>query len=123
MLAFTLRAPEKVLRLCLSNAAARGGVVSNVKGWGEIVAQGGQAEWARQLMQRRFYPDALSPKLYAWYTRFHETCSMDATLAIADLLSGSDLTPRLPEISVPTLLLAPEASPLFRLRLWPRCAL
>ena len=106
-----------ILSLCLSNAAARGGVVSNVKGWGEIVAQGGQAEWARQMMQRRFFPDGLSPEVHAWYTRYHETCSMDATLALADLLLASDLTPRLPEIKVPTLLLAPEASPFIPLEI------
>jgi pimeloyl-ACP methyl ester carboxylesterase len=110
-LAFTLKAPDKVLSLCLSNAAARGGLVSNVKGWREIVAQGGQAAWAKQMMQWRFHPDGLSPELRAWYTRVHETCSMDATIDLANLLLASDLTPRLNEIKVPTLLLAPEASP------------
>ncbi len=110
-LAFALQVPHKVLSLCLSNAAARGGLVSNVKGWREIVEQGGQAAWARQMMQWRFHPDALTPGLHAWYTRVHESCSMDATFALADLLLASDLTPRLNEIKVPTLLLAPEASP------------
>ena len=86
-------------------------MVSNVKGWGGIVAQGGQAEWAQQMMQRRFFPDGLSPEVRNWYTRYHESCSMEATLALADLLLTSDLTQRLPEIKAPTLLLAPEASP------------
>ena len=116
-LAFALAAPEKVLSLCLSNAAARGGLVSNVKGWNEIVAQGGQAAWARQMMQWRFHPDGLSPQMHAWYTSVHETCSMDATIALADLLLASDLTPRLQEIRVPTLLLAPEASPFIPLEI------
>ena len=110
-LAFALKAPDKVLSLCLSNAAARGGLVSNVKGWREIVAQAGQAAWAKQMMQWRFHPDALSLAMHAWYTRVHESCSMHATMALADLLLASDLTPRLNEINVPTLLLAPEASP------------
>ena len=79
-LACALKAPERIRSLCLSNAAARGGLVSNVKGWGEIVAHGGQAAWARQMMQWRFHPDALPPALHAWYTRVHETCSMDATI-------------------------------------------
>jgi pimeloyl-ACP methyl ester carboxylesterase len=110
-LAFTLKVPEKVLSLCLSNAAARGGLVTNVKGWREIVTQGGQAGWARQMMEWRFHPDALSPEVHAWYTRVHESCSMDASFGLADLLLASDLTPRLSEIKVPTLLLTPEASP------------
>ena len=116
-LACTLKMPERVMSLCLSNAAARGGLVSNVKGWREIVAQGGQAAWARQMMQWRFHPDGLSPEVHAWYTRVHETCSMDATIGLADLLLASDLTPRLSEIRVPTLLLAPEASPFIPLEI------
>jgi pimeloyl-ACP methyl ester carboxylesterase len=116
-LAFALKAPEKLLSLCLSNAAARGGLVSNVKGWGEIVAQGGQAAWAKQMMYWRFHPDGLTPAVHAWYTRVHETCSMDATIALADLLLASDLTSRLQEIKVPTLLLAPEASPFIPLEI------
>ncbi len=111
VLAFALKNPERVLSLCLSNAAARGGLVGNVTGWREILAQGGQGEWARQMMQWRFHPSALTPEVHAWYTRVHETCSMDATLGLADLLLASDLTPRLSEIKVPALLLAPEASP------------
>ena len=116
-LAFTLKLPERVLSLCLSNTAARGGLVSNVKGWSEIVAQGGQEAWARQMMQWRFFPNALSPELHAWYTRVHETCSMDATIGLADLLLASDLTPRLSEIKTPTLLLAPESSPFIPLEI------
>ena len=116
-LAFTLKAPDKVLSLCMSNAAARGGLVTNVKGWHELVAQGGQAAWARQMMQWRFHPDALSPELHAWYARVHESSSMDATLALADLLLASDLTPRLNEVKVPTLLLSPQASPFIPLEI------
>ncbi len=116
-LACTLKIPERILSLCLSNAAARGGLVSNVKGWREIVEQGGQAAWARQMMQWRFHPNALTREMHAWYTRVHQTCSMEATVGLADLLLASDLTPRLQEIKVPTLLLAPEASPFIPLEI------
>lgn len=111
VLAFALRYPERVLSLCLSNAAARGGVVSNVTSWRATLAQGGQQAWAAEMMQRRFYPDALSPALHRWYTGVHETCSMNATLGLADLLLGADLTSKLGDVKPPTLLLAPEASP------------
>jgi pimeloyl-ACP methyl ester carboxylesterase len=110
-LSAALKFPQRVRSLTLSNAAARGGLVSNVKGWREIVAQGGQREWARQMMQWRFHPDALDARLHAWYTCVHETCSFDATVGLADLLLNADLTPRLGDIRVPTLLLCPEASP------------
>jgi len=110
-LACALSAPHGLLSLTLSNAAARGGLVANVKGWREIVAQEGQSGWAKRLMESRFHPGALDPELHTWYLRVHETCSMDATLGLADLLVGADLTPRLGEITVPTLLLSPQSSP------------
>lgn len=110
-MACALRAPQRLLSLTLSNAAARGGLVSNVKGWRDVLAQEGQAGWARLLMTSRFHPDALDPGVHAWYQRVHESCSMDATLALADLLLGADLTSRLGEIKLPTLLLSPQSSP------------
>ena len=42
---------------------------------------------------------------------------MESTVGLADLLLASDLTPRLQEIKVPTLLLAPEASPFIPLEI------
>lgn len=110
-IACALKAPQRLLSLTLSNAAARGGLVANVKGWREVLAQQGQSGWAKLMMESRFHSDALEPQVRAWYQRVHETCSMDATLGLADLLLGADLTPRLGEIAVPTLLLSPQSSP------------
>jgi pimeloyl-ACP methyl ester carboxylesterase len=116
-IACALRAPQRVLSLTLSNAAARGGLIGNVKGWREIVADQGQVQWARQMMAWRFFPDALEPAVHAWYTALHERCSMDASLALADLLLATDYSSRLTEIGVPTLLLSPEASPFIPLEI------
>jgi pimeloyl-ACP methyl ester carboxylesterase len=110
-IACALRDPQRLLSLTLSNAAARGGLIGNVKGWREIVATSGQAEWARQMMAWRFFPDSLDAQVHAWYTALHERCSMDASLALADLLLATDLSERLADIRVPTLLLSPESSP------------
>ena len=93
-LACAFAAPRRLLSLTLSNAAARGGLVANVKGWRDVLAQEGQSGWSRRLMESRFHPGALDPGLHAWYLRVHETCSMDATLGLADLLLGADQTPR-----------------------------
>ena len=54
-------------------------------------------------MQRRFYAEALDAKVYAWYRKVHESCSMSATLGLASLLLNADLTPRLAEIKTPAL--------------------
>jgi 3-oxoadipate enol-lactonase len=111
VLACALRHPERVRSACLSNAAARGGLVGNVKGWREIVAQSGQNGWARQMMEWRFFPDGVDAARRGWFENVHATCSIEATFGLADLLLRSDLTPRLGEIKIPTLLLSPEASP------------
>lgn len=110
-LACALSMPQRLASLTLSNAAARGGLVSNVASWRDVLAKSGQKAWAKLLMESRFHPGALDPAVHAWYQRVHETCSMDATLALADLLLGADLTPRLGEVSMPTLLLSPQSSP------------
>ena len=110
-IACALTAPQRLHSLTLSNAAARGGLIGNVKGWRDIVAQEGQTGWAKQMMQWRFHPDALLPDVYAWYLAVHETCSIDASLGLADLLLTTDLTARLGEITMPTLLLSPDGSP------------
>jgi pimeloyl-ACP methyl ester carboxylesterase len=116
-IACALREPKRVLSMTLSNAAARGGLISNVAGWGAIVASGGQREWARQMMAWRFFPGALAPQVHAWYLALHEQCSMDACLGLADLLLATDLGPRLGEIAMPALLLSPEASPFIPLEI------
>ncbi len=110
-MAAALQAPARIRTLTLSNSAARGGLVGNVKSWRDELASGGQREWARLMMERRFFPDGLDSAVRAWYLDLHERCSMDATLGLADLLLASDLTPRLGEIRMPTLLLSPEGSP------------
>jgi pimeloyl-ACP methyl ester carboxylesterase len=110
-IAFALQHPRRVLSLTLSNAAARGGLVSNVAGWREIVAQGGQAGWAQFMMQSRFHPGALPAEQFDWFMSVHQRCSMAACFKLADLLLASDLSDRLEQIAAPTLLLAPDASP------------
>jgi len=110
-IACALHAPHRLITLCLSNSAARGGLVGNVASWADEVARSGQSGWAAQMMARRFHDGALAADLYAWYLDLHARCSMSATLGLARLLLDSDLTDRLAEIGVPTLLLSPDGSP------------
>lgn len=110
-LACALQAPQRLLSITLSNAAARGGLIANVAGWRELAAAHGQGGWARQMMEWRFHPDALAAEVAAWYLRLHENCDLQTSLRLADLLLRTDLTPRLGEIGLPALLLSPDASP------------
>ena len=48
---------------------------------------------------------------YRWFERAQARCSADSVLDLADVLIGSDLSPELGRIPVPTLLLAPGRSP------------
>jgi pimeloyl-ACP methyl ester carboxylesterase len=110
-LAFALKHPQRLLSLTLSNAAARGGLIKNVAGWREQITRSGQSAWAAQMMQNRFHPRALSPEKHDWFMKVHETSDIHACLGLADLLIATDITSRLGEIAVPTLMLSPEDSP------------
>jgi 3-oxoadipate enol-lactonase len=113
--AFALAEPQRLLSLTLSNAAARGGLIDNVVGRRELVARRGQSDWARQMMEWRFYKDALSSEVYHWYLRLHENCSIDATLDLADLLLSADYMVKLGNLQIPTLLLSPDDRPFIAL--------
>ena len=116
-IALALRAQERLHSLILSNAAARGGLIRNVDGWKAIADGDGAAGWARQMMEWRFYPDSLDPRVREWFRAVHEDSSMDVNLALADLLLHADFMDDLGSITLPTLLLAPEASPFIALDL------
>jgi pimeloyl-ACP methyl ester carboxylesterase len=53
----------------------------------------------------------VSEAKYRWFERAQARCSADSVLDLADVLIGSDLSPELGRIPVPTLLLAPGRSP------------
>ncbi len=110
-IAFALQHPQRVASLTLSNAAARGGLVSNVSNWRDMVKHAGQSGWAQFMMQSRFHPGALPTAQHNWFTTVHERCSMAACFGLADVLLESDLTEQLERVAAPTLLLAPDASP------------
>ena len=115
--ALALRAPERLHTLTLSNAAARGGQIRNVEGWKAIADGDGVSGWAQQMMEWRFHPGMLDREVYDWFKGVHETSSMAVNLALADLLLQADFMQQLDAINVPTLLLAPEASPFIALDL------
>ncbi len=116
-IALALRAQARLHSLILSNAAARGGLIRNVDGWKAIADGSGAGGWAERMMEWRFYPDALDSDIYEWFRAVHEDSSMDVNLALADLLLNADFMGELETIDIPTLLLAPEASPFIALEL------
>lgn len=110
-IACALSHANRLHSLTLSNASPIGGLLGNVNVWREMVKTGTQQKWAAQMMQWRFYDNALDRQTYDWYRKLHENCSMDVCLDLADLLLEADYTSDLARIETPTLLLSPDSSP------------
>jgi len=122
--------PERLRSLTTVCAAHRGGSIQLAQVLREEVATLGMDAWSEKLMDLRFHPGSLSPAMHAWFHDVQRGSSPRACIELVDMLVGCDLTDRLPEIAVPTLILAPDASPFVavesqveRLRAMPRARL
>ena len=62
-------------------------------------------------MRDRFHEGALSPERWAWFAAQQEAWRRASTLNALGVLIGADLSPRLPAIRCPVLLLHPDGSP------------
>lgn len=105
------RYADRLLTLTAVNAVANGRVLQQVTGWHEFVDRRGEAEWARQMMAWRYYPNAIGRAQHDWLQHDLATRSPWTSLVLASVLAETDLTPELARIAVPTLLLAADASP------------
>lgn len=105
------RGDSRLTGITASNAAHRGGSITKVREWHDFIDANGVAAWSRQMMEHRFRPGELDDAAYAWYDGVQSASSPDSLLGIADMLIAADLSARLGDIAVPTLLLAPEDSP------------
>ena len=111
-LAAAISHPERIASLTISNGAANGTAIRNVRGvWSERLGQAGRDAWVDQMMQWRFYPDALPRAKHEWFRRQQATCSAEATTGIAALLLRTDLSGEVSQINAPTLILSPDSSP------------
>lgn len=106
-----VRGEDRLTGITASNAAHRGGSITKVREWHDFIAANGVAAWSRQMMEDRFHPGELDDAAYAWYDGAQAASEPASLLGIADMLIAADLSDRLGEIAVPTLLLAPEDSP------------
>lgn len=69
------------------------------------------AAWAEMMTPLRLDRARVAEGQWRWFERTQAEASADSVLDLADLLIGTDLTPELGRIRVPTLLLAPTQSP------------
>ena len=111
------RADAPLLSLTCASTAHRGGSIRRVAEWRDFVVREGIAAWSAQMMERRFYPGALSAAEWDWFNGVQQRTSADSLLDAADMLVAADLAGDLQRITAPTLLLCPDASPFVSLDL------
>ena len=109
------RRPDALLSLTVSNASHRGGSIQRAREWREFIRANGMGKWGEMMAPLRLDRDQVSEAQYRWFERAQAQCSADSVLDLADVLIGTDLSPELSRIRVPTLLLAPGRSPFVRL--------
>jgi pimeloyl-ACP methyl ester carboxylesterase len=95
---------------CVSTSH-KGGLIQRVGGWREEVTRVGMAGWSETMMECRFFPGSLPEAQRRWFSNVQQQTSANSLLDAADLLIHTDLTDDLARIKVPTLLMAPDASP------------
>ena len=105
------RSDVPLLSLSCVSTSHKGGQIQRVGGWREEVEKVGMAGWSEKMMERRFYPGALPAAQHRWFSSVQQQTSPESLLDAADLLIGTDLTHDLVRVTVPTLLMAPDASP------------
>ena len=102
---------DRLLSATGVSCSHKGASIRRVEEWRAFIAERGMAAWSAGMMAHRFHPGAISPALHAWFEAEQAASSPAVTLALAEMLIGTDLTADLPAIETPVLLLAPDGSP------------
>lgn len=110
VLAATLRHPQRVASVTMSNAAIVGSGIGQIDGWRALFDEG-VAAWNSRMMECRFEPGAIDDAAAAWYCAEQMRTRPSAALAVADMLAGTDLRADLPSLRRPLLILIPDSSP------------
>ncbi len=111
VLAAALRHPQRVASVTISNAAFVGSKIGQIDGWRRLFDEKGMKGWSDRMMECRFAPGATDSASAAWFSTQQERATASASLVVADMLAGTDLTSELPGLRVPLLILAPDSSP------------
>lgn len=106
-----LQHPGRFLSLTLSNTGHVGSSIQQADNWRRTIDERGMAGWSEDFMTHRFYPDALSPERWQWYSRQQAAADRHSVLNALAVLVGMDLSAQLEAVQLPVLILHPDASP------------
>ncbi len=110
-LAAALAQPQRIATLTVSNGAHLGASIQRVEAWRRQLDEGGVKAWSDAFLRDRFHDDALSADQRAWFAAQQEKWPQESILNALRVLIGTDLSSRLKDITLPTLLLHPDGSP------------
>lgn len=103
--------PRRLRTLTVSNGAHLGASIRSVQDWEAIIAQRGMAGWSAHMMERRFFPGAITEQMWRWYEGEQARTSPQVLLRALRLLVGADLSAALGGVELPVLLLHGDSSP------------
>ena len=117
VLAAAARHPDRVASATVSNTAYKGMGIQYVSGWREEFRRTGVKPWSRDMMEKRFVSGALTEAQHAWFHAVQDKSPDHVTVGYGELLAVTDLTPELPKIKCPLLILMPDRSPFVTARM------
>jgi 3-oxoadipate enol-lactonase len=109
-LQFAYEYPERVLSLTLINLSPNLASQPRVAEFARQVKEEGVESWIRKSMDARFDPSQVDPEYLAWHTEEKIRQPHHATAEGLFYLATVDVTDILPQITVPTLVIAGERS-------------
>ncbi|MBT6275692.1 MAG: alpha/beta hydrolase, partial [Chromatiales bacterium] len=110
-LAFAMTYPSRVRTLTICNGAHAGASVRNLDDWAELMGKGGMIAWSAMMMERRFHRGSIPRAAWEWFETQQATANPTAIMDAVKVLVGTDLSADFGRLTMPTLLMHPDASP------------
>lgn len=103
--------PQALASLTPVSAAHAGGSITMADRLRDEIAEIGMDAWSERLMGRRFHAGAITEAMQRWFHDVQRASVPHVCVNLTNMLIAMDLTDRLGEIKVPTLILSPDDSP------------
>lgn len=106
-----IKYPSRVATLTVSNGGHVGASIEGVQAWQRTIDEQGIKAWSDEFMANRFHDGALDESRRAWYANKQESWKRESILNALRVLVGTDLRPKLRDVTCPVLLMHPDGSP------------